>query len=186
MGVTTGLLLVVLSACNDSTAPAPTPLVDERASILQMQLRFLPTGQHRLSDSSLQTVRTAHTIRWMPEPRANDIVPPDVIVAPDTVFAGLTFRVQLRTILPSTCVRATRLSATQSASLLELQPFDAFDPSAVCTSTLVYATRFASATMTTPGVATIRVRGRRAGIVASDTEEVIVERQVVVLPRRTG
>jgi hypothetical protein len=166
----------LIAACDDAvTAPTPSSGV---ASILQWQATVGP-------DSSSQPAPRA-SFTWRPALAAGFVGPSTPIVAPDTVFAGIPFTVEIRTILPSPCWGGTQVTPTQTGSVLLLEPVDVYNANAICAQVLVFASRSTTATFTTPGVATIRVRGRRVSFVPSEDVQATVERQVVVLRNPRG
>lgn len=112
--------------------------------------------------------------------------PDDVVVdAPETVTAGETFEVVVRTVGNSGCWEVARTEVENGPALAEILPVDRdrMTEGLVCTGVLVELEHRAELTFTEPGEATIRVVGRLVvGEDFSQGEELVVERSVTVEP----
>jgi hypothetical protein len=106
-----------------------------------------------------------------------------VLVAPDTVRAGVSFTAKVTTIGPSTCWKADGAEVKAEAAAAVVTPFDltAESEEVACGSALVQLPREVELRFTQGGQAVIRVTGRK--VVGQDIQggtQVTVEKRVHV------
>lgn len=145
-------LLSTLPACDDvATDP---PAVDRRVlGALQLER---PEGQ------ASEAAGPDTPVQWsVPPGERGTVVPPNVLVAPDTVRAGVPFTVTVHTIGVSGCWRADGQDVSVADGVATITPWDAHSGAEVCTEVLGYLPHQAQVTFATPGVAVVRVAGRR-------------------------
>jgi hypothetical protein len=151
-------LFLTLSACDDATGPA--------------------RGTNRgILEFSAGTASTAAQTS-VPETLSGSIE------APDTVQAGESFPVTVRTVGLDGCWEPVMEDVSVSGLVADVIPFDSAEApeGAACTAALELLDHGFSLTFDEPGEATIRVEGRR--VVGRDFEEVepiSMEEQVTVV-----
>ena len=170
-----GALLLLVSACGGTTEPDLAPVRSE-TSVLQM----LHGSQSAPSafDASASHVNPA--LRWTPAPTAEVLLPSAALVAPDTVRAGEPFTVQIGSIVPSGCWGVGPTAMSRSDRTVLLEPSDVYASDRACIEVLWSISRTVTVTIATPGLATLRVRGRRVEQGRSNDSPVTVEKQIVV------
>jgi hypothetical protein len=124
---------------------------------------------------------TDETVRWSVAPEANVLIPPRMLEVPDTVAAGETFEVDVRTIGLNGCWSAAGLRLEERAGVIEVTPTDAHSGAGVCTEILLDLDHRTSVAIATPGDWTIRVRGRRVGLGVPTWEEPVAAETTVVV-----
>jgi len=115
-----------------------------------------------------------------PAPTTGVLLPSAALVAPDTVRAGEPFTVQIGSIVPSGCWRVGPTAMARSDRTVLLEPSDVHTSDRACIEVLLSISRAVTVTIATPGLATLRVRGRRVEQGTSTESPVTVEKQVVV------
>jgi hypothetical protein len=169
---TAGLALVLAAACSDSMG-----LEGSRRALGIFQLENGPpaTGHARDPDPD-------PAIRWNVPPTTGVAFPPSVIEAPDTVFAGQSFVINVNTIGPSGCWQADAVDLTQAGPLIQLTPWDRHSGAGVCTTITSYLSHTAILTLEQAGAWTIRASGRRVRGENEAEVAVTAERTVYVRP----
>lgn len=175
-----GTLILLVSACGGTTEPDLAPVRSE-TSVLQM----LPGSQSALPsiDASVSRVNPAlqwAPLQWAPAPTTGVLLPSAALVAPDTVRAGEPFTVQIGSIVPSGCWGVGPTAMSRSDRIVLLEPSDVYASDRACIEVLLSISRTVTVTIATPGLATLRVRGRRVEQGTSSESPVTVEKQVVV------
>lgn len=165
------LPVVLLAACADE---ALSPLADAGTQAGVLQLRgytgaILESGVTGGSDR----------VYWTVPPQTGDVVPPRVLIAPDTVMVGQVFEVRTVTIGMSGCWRANGQSVNIANRVIELKPYDAHSGSEICTTILQFLEHASSLTLSEPGEWLIRVVGRRARYGDDVWEEPVTAEQTV-------
>ncbi len=121
------------------------------------------------------------SVYWSVPPDTGVLVPPRVLVAPDSVTAGVPFDVQVTTIGMSGCWSAAGLWPRPVQGGLDLIPTDVHSGANFCTEMALYLEHDARITIATPGEYTLRVKGRRLRQGDAAWEEpVSAERTIVV------
>jgi hypothetical protein len=106
--------------------------------------------------------------------------PPDVLVVPDTVRAGVDFQVAATT-LGGGCERAGETEVDVRGGLATVTPYDYTARAAACTDILRFLPHTATLRFASPGEAVVRLQGRRVGPdTPRDGVSVTVEKRVVV------
>ncbi len=100
--------------------------------------------------------------------------PPSVII-PDTVQAGTPFTVTVRT-FGDGCYSFARTEIEMDGMAAEIRPYDSRKTDVACPEILLTIEHTATLRFDTPGLATVRVVGRRTPSEAEDR----LEKQVVV------
>jgi hypothetical protein len=109
------------------------------------------------------------------------LVPPQVLIAPDTVNAGEAFDVITTTIGMNGCWSASGQSWRTLDHVIEITPHDVYSGAGVCTEILLYLRHTSAVTIEEPGEWLLRVQGRRVRPDRVAFEEaVVVEKSVVV------
>lgn len=169
-------VLLATAACSMPTT-APNATRARALGVLQLESPSPLGVQQAASDAE----------KWTPA--ATDpgyvVAPPLVVQVADTVRSGRPVSLLVRTIATDGCWSADGGSMTKSGDTLSIRPYDRHSGAAACTAVAlvgglehVFETSFDA-----PGVAVIRVSGRRVRVGASDYgTPVTVERKVVVLP----
>jgi hypothetical protein len=124
----------------------------------------------------------AEDVVWGQPPGEQDYSAPHVLVAPDTVQAGVPFSVTTHTVGPSGCWRADGQTVGVYARVVVLKPYDRHSGSEFCTGALVFPVHESTLTLTEPGEWTIRVDGRHLRL-GQDVKQVPIsaEKTIVVL-----
>lgn len=121
------------------------------------------------------------SVRWSVMPEGDVLVPSPVLVAPDTVDAGMPFDVTVTTIGPSGCWAARAEHVQVNDGVVELIPTDIHSGAQACTEILLYLEHRSTLTLDEPGDWTLRVIGRRIRQGDAAWEEpVAVEKAIVV------
>jgi hypothetical protein len=152
-GLTVPLMLLVACA-SDTTSPL-RDAAGWQAGILQLRGytgNILEMGGSTTPD---------RPVRWTAPPQAGDVVPPRVLIAPDTVTMGQVFEVKTVTIGLSGCWRAEGQSVNMNGRIIELKPYDGHSGSEICTTILTFLEHASSLSLSEQGEWTIRVMGRR-------------------------
>jgi hypothetical protein len=106
--------------------------------------------------------------------------PPNALVVPDTVRAGMDFQVAATT-LGGGCERAGETEVDVRDGVATVTPYDYTARAAACTDILRFLPHTATLRFSTPGQAVVRLQGRRVG---ADTPRggvsVTVEKRIVV------
>lgn len=108
---------------------------------------------------------------------------PTVLVAPDTVQAGVSFTAKITTIGPSTCWKADGAEVKAEAAAAVVTPYDvtAEGEEVACGSALVELPRDVEFRFTDRGQAVIRVTGRKVvGMDVQGGTQITVEKRVHV------
>jgi hypothetical protein len=173
---TLAAVLLATSACS-IPATAPDAASARALGVLQLESPSPLGVQQAASDAETWT------------PAATDdryfIAPSRVVQVADTVRSARTVSLVVRTIAPDGCWSADGGMLTRSGDTLSIRPYDRHSGAVACTAVALVGGlehRFETA-FDSPGVAVIRVSGRRVRVGASDYgTPVTVERKVVVLP----
>lgn len=108
--------------------------------------------------------------------------PPAPLVVPDTVAAGVAFTATVTTTGPNGCWKASGVVKVEDGASVTLTPYDlAPEAGAMCPDEPVVLPRAVELRFARPGVARVRLEGRR--VVAGQPGEGVpaaVERQIVV------
>ena len=140
-------LAVAMIGCSDSTAPragAPQP------GVLQLAAYAGP-----------ETMIGDPTVAWSVEPGVGVLVPGRVLIAPDTVDAGVAFDVTVTTIGVNGCWRAGGQTVAVAGGVVDLLPTDVHSGADVCTEMVGFLAHTSPVTIDAPGEWTLRVSGRR-------------------------
>lgn len=170
-----GTVLFLASACGGTTEPDPAPVRSE-TSVLQM----LPRSQSALSSFDASASHVNPALQWAPAPTTGVLLPSAALVAPDTVRAGEPFTVQIGSIVLSGCWGVGPTAISQSDRTVLLEPTDVYASDRACIEMLLSISRTVTVTIATPGLATLRVRGRGVAQWTSNESPVTVEKQIVV------
>jgi hypothetical protein len=100
-------------------------------------------------------------VNWSVPPGTGVLVPPRVLVTPDTVRAGVPFDVVVTTIGMNGCWSAAGLWPRFVERGLDLIPTDVHSGATFCTEMALYLEHHVRITIATPGEFTLRVKGRR-------------------------
>jgi hypothetical protein len=167
---------LAMAACSVPTT-APAAASGRELAVLQLESAVPLSATQPPSDAEL----------WTPSvtDRRHLIVPPEVVEVADTVRAGQTVSVVVRTIGTDGCWSADGGVLSKSGDTLSIRPYDRHSGAAACTTVALVGGlehRFITS-FDAPGVGVIRVRGRRVQLGARDSgTPVMVERRVVVVP----
>lgn len=174
-----GATLAIIACTIPSTAPDAQNTPRPRSlGVLQLESTEPLT--------SLQPANAAE--EWSPSLSVTDrrhlILPPVVVDVPDTVHAGRSFPLTVRTIGVDGCWSADGGALQQRGDTIVIQPFDRHSGAVACT-TVIAADGLEhpfTASFDAPGEGIIRVRGHRVRQGDRDFElPVTVERKVVVI-----
>jgi hypothetical protein len=120
-------------------------------------------------------------VTWGPGIQASDIAPAQVIVAPDTVTAGVPFEVITYTVGVSGCWRSDGQTVTMLGRTVRLRPYDSHSGSEVCTGALQFLEHRSTLVLGQAGEWTLRVEGRRLRLHDEVWDEPIsAERAIIV------
>lgn len=102
-----------------------------------------------------------------------------VLVAPDTVQAGVRFGVTVTTLGYSGCWKAAGAATAQNGAVVTITPYDRVLQGAACTAALEQLSRTVELRLDEPGVVVVRVEGRtdrpgREGEIARVEKPVVV------------
>lgn len=162
-----GWTLLVIAGCGEPAGPQPGL---EQLGVLQLAAYEWPI-----------TVVADESVRWSVTPGSDVLAPPRVIIAPDSVDAGVAFDVTVTTIGLSGCWAAAGEWVGQGDGVLEIIPTDVHSGAEVCTDMLSYLAHPSRVRLDTPGEWTIRVKGRRLRHGDEVWEELVTaERRIVV------
>jgi hypothetical protein len=170
--LSTALLAGGATACTDAFAPelhaeGPVP------GVLQLD-HYTGAVPAVLSGASSPVVRWSST-------REGVVVPPQAIVAPDTVDAGVPFEVTTYTIGESGCWSAGHQEVQVGSGVVELRPFDVHSGNDICTLILLLLPHRSELVIPEAGEWVLRVNGRRARFgQLSSFVPVSAERTIVV------
>ncbi|WP_309672052.1 hypothetical protein [Gemmatimonas sp.] len=170
-----GTVLFLVSACGETTEPDLAPVRTE-TSVLQM----LTGLESALPADDASVSRANPALQWAPAPTTGVLLPSAALVAPDTVRAGEPFTVQIGSIVLSGCWVAGPTAISRSDRTVLLEPSDVYTTDRACIEVLLNISRTVAVTIATPGLATLRVRGRRVEQWPSSESPVTVEKQIVV------
>jgi hypothetical protein len=118
---------------------------------------------------------------WATPPQTFDIVPAEVIVAPDTVEAGRAFTVTTYSVGPSGCWRSDGQTVASYARVVVLKPYDSHSGSEVCTELLLFLAHSSSVVLPDTGEWTLRVEGRRLRLRDDVWDEPISAEKTIVV-----
>jgi hypothetical protein len=170
-----GMTLAIAACAVASTAP------DDESSralgVLQLE-STAPVSASQPTSTAERWTPSVHNRRYL-------ILPPQVVETPDTVHAGSSFPIMVRTIGVDGCWSADGGELEQSGDTIVIQPFDRHSGAAACTMVIARdgLEHPFSASFDAPGEGIIRVNGRRVHQGDSDFQlPVLVERRVVVVP----
>jgi len=131
------------------------------------------------TNASSDALATAHAESR--EPYTEDF---EALTAPDTVWAGESFEVDVRTVGPTGCYEADRVETEQETLLVEVTPYD-LDPTdaeTTCPDQPVVIRRTLDFQFDTPGDGLIRLNGQRViGNDFSNRDETVIEHELMVV-----
>ena len=149
-------LLVLCAAALACTGSPPTSSSGERRAVGALQLE-VGAGPRAAAAGTSDTA-----VHWsVPPGERGTATAPRPIVAPDTVSAGEPFEVTVHTIGENGCWRADGQELRVDGRTATIVPYDVHSGADVCTEVLGYLPHRATVTISTPGLAVIRVDGRR-------------------------
>lgn len=120
-------------------------------------------------------------VTWNRPTESADYSAPQVLVAPDTVLAGVAFEVTTHTVGPNGCWRPDGQTAASYGRRVVLKPYDAHSGSEVCTLALTFLAHSTTLVLEDAGEWTLRVDGRRLRMGDDVWEEPIsAERTIIV------
>jgi hypothetical protein len=167
---------LAMAACSVPTT-APAAANAKVLGVLQLELAS-PSSSAQAPSNAEQWTPSVADPRYLAVPRA-------VVDVPDTVRSGRAVSVVVHTIGMDGCWSADGGVLARSGDTVSIRPYDRHSGAAACTMVAQVGGlehRFAT-TFDAPGVAVIRVRGRRVRQGARDYgTPVMVERRVVVVP----
>jgi hypothetical protein len=172
LGASLGAALTLVACVLDGGGTGPAPL----RSVGALQLELSPAVTERANTGG------GGVSRWLPPLDGFGLhLPTQVVVAPDTVTAGMPFDMTVNTVALDGCWSADGGELAVSGSVATATPYDRRATARVCTMVLGTLAHHFSVSFDTPGEALIRVPGRRVreGDARYD-EPVTAERTVVV------
>ena len=151
--------MLAVCAAALACADAPTTSSGQRRTVGALQLEAAAGSRAAVAAAEV-TADTA--VRWsVPPGERGTITAPQPIVAPDTVSAGEPFAVAVHTIGENGCWSADGQELRVDGRTATIVPYDAHSGAEVCTEVLGYLPHQVTVTIPTPGLAVIRVDGRR-------------------------
>jgi len=163
--VVLGMALVTV-ACSEAAGPVPGL---ETLGILQV-----------VEYQGGLLVGPDETVHWSVPPGIGVLAPPRVLVAPDSVTAGVPFDVRVTTIGMSGCWSGAGLWARPVEGGFDLIPTDVHSGASFCTEIALYIGHDARITIDTPGEYTLRVKGRRLRQGDAEWEEPVSAQRTIV------
>lgn len=121
------------------------------------------------------------TVLWSVPPGTGVLAPPRVLIAPDTVAAGVPFDVEVTTIGMSGCWSGAGMWARPVEGGFDLIPTDVHSGANFCTEIALYIGHHARIAIDTPGEYTLRVKGRRLRQGDSQWEEPVSAQRTIVV-----
>ena len=100
-------------------------------------------------------------LRWDRAYASGDYTAPGLVMAPDTVDAGVAFQVSTQTVGPSGCWRPDGQTVATLGRVVVIRPYDSHSGSELCTDALLFLPRASTVVLNEPGEWTLRVTGRR-------------------------
>jgi hypothetical protein len=162
-----GVALLVPAGCSEPVGPVPGL---ETLGVLQV-----------VEYQGTLLVGADESVDWSVPPGTGVLAPPRVLIAPDTVDAGIPFDVTVTTIGMSGCWSAAGMWPRVVDGGFDLIPTDVHSGAQFCTEMALYLEHDARIRIATPGEYTLRVKGRRLRHGDAVWEEpVSAERTIVV------